>query len=352
MDSGIGIVGFAHGHVGAYCHLWKDMEGVRLVAGWDHDGQRAVQSCQGFGMPHVEDLDSLLGNDKVKAVVIAAETSMHADLAVRAAEAGKAIVLQKPMALTLEAADRIIEAVETHEVPFTMAWQMRVDPQNVQMKHLIEDGVLGRIYMIRRRHCLATQLFGNFEDSWHVKRELNRGMWADDAAHPIDFIYWLFGMPKSVSAEIDTLRSSKVPDDHGIAIFRYADGLFAEVSCSFVAVAGENTTEIVGEKGVLIQNYGDGPSCGVPRPADAPGLKWYLHEKGDWTYSDIPSPKGHGERIAGLAVPLLEFLRGERPSLCSAREGRDSLAMVLASYQAAEVGRRVAMASSAASTRA
>ena len=115
----------------------------------------------------------------------------------------------------------------------------------------------------------------------------------------------------------------------------------AEVCCSFTALAGENTTEIVAEKGVVMQNYGDAPSAAAPRPDDACGLKWYLGERGDWVYSEITSPRSQGERITHQAGPLGEFLRGERPAIATAEEGRMSLRMVLACYVSAREGRRV-----------
>ncbi len=268
---------------------------------------------------------------------------MHADLVEQAAAAGKTIILQKPLALTLLEADRIVAAVKNRNVPFSLAWQMRVDPQNIEMKRLIESGTLGRIYMVRRRHGLSTHVWPGFENTWHVKPELNRGMWADDAAHAIDFLLWLLGEPVSVSAEIATLRNEKVPDDTGIAIFRYADGKFAEVVSSFTCLAGENTTEIVGEDGVVIQNFGDGPSTQVPRAKEAVGLKWFVKGVKEWTNSPIPSPAGHGERIAALAPELAKFLVGQRAPICTADEGRTSLLMTLASYHSAELGRRVAI---------
>jgi predicted dehydrogenase len=166
-------------------------------------------------------------------------------------------------------------------------------------------------------------------------------MWADDAAHAIDWLLWTLGEPASVSAEIATLRSEKVPDDHGIAVFRYADGTFAEIVCSFTCLAGENTTEVVAEDAVIIQNYGDGPSCQVPRPRDAAGLKWFKKAAGDWTTSAITSPKSHSERIAALAPELARFLRGEREPICTVEEGRASLRMTLACYRSADLGRRV-----------
>jgi predicted dehydrogenase len=64
-------------------------------------------------------------------------------------------------------------------------------------------------------------------------------------------------------------------------------------------------------------------------------------ERKDWTCSDIPSPAGHGERIAGLAGPLAEFLRGERPPIATAEEGRTALRMTLATYVSVREGRRV-----------
>lgn len=339
----VGILGFAHGHVGTYCARWREQfaDDIMVVGGWEHDPDRAKQARTNFQIDVTDSLEQLLARNDVDAVVVASETSLHADLAVAAADAGKAIILQKPMALTLDDADRIVEAVRRTGVPFTMAWQMRVDPQNLRMKQLVEDGTLGRIVMLRRRHGLATHVWPGFDKTWHVNPALNRGMWADDAAHPVDFIHWMLGEPASVIAEIDTLVNPQVPDDQGIAIFRYADGTFAEVCCSFTCVAGENTTEIVGEKGVVIQNFGDAPSCGVPRAAGAAGLKWFLHSTGQWTESDIASPPGHGERIAGLAGPLLEFLQGKRPPIATAEEGRTSLKLTLACYDSSQRGERI-----------
>jgi predicted dehydrogenase len=262
---------------------------------------------------------------------------MHAEMVERAAAAGKMIALQKPLALTLDEADRIVAAVEQHHVPFTLAWQMRVDPQNIAIKQLMAGGELGRILMVRRRHGLPSQLW-DIASMWHFDPALNRDIWADDSAHPIDFIHWLLGEPESVMAELSSAYHPQVPNANGVAIFRYADGLIAEVSCSFSCLAAENTTEVIGEKGSIVQNYGDVPSCNVPRPEGAVGLKWYTAARKEWSYSDIPTPPGHGARIAGLAGPLAEFFHGRRPPLATAQEGRTSLRMTLACYVSNQYG--------------
>ncbi|HEY3319391.1 MAG TPA: Gfo/Idh/MocA family oxidoreductase [Planctomycetota bacterium] len=342
----LGILGFAHGHIGMYCSRWRERPelGVRVVAGWDHNAARAAENCAKLNIENAGTLDALLDRKDIGAVIITSETSMHADLVERAAAAGKAIILQKPIALTMEQADRIVAAVYRDKVPFRLAWQMRVDPHNLQVKSLLESGELGRVFMIRRRHCLNTQTWKDFDKTWHVQPELNRDIFADDACHAMDFIYWLLGMPASVIAELGTLLNPKVPNDNGIAVFRYADGKFAEVSCSFVALAGENTLEVTCERGVIIGNYGDVPSCNVPRPPGAgPQLKWYLQKTGNWTASELPEIKSHGERIMGLTAPLAEFLHGKRPPIATAEEGRDVLRIVQACYESFEKGTRIVL---------
>ena len=343
MSLNLGILGFAHGHVGVYCDEWLKMsdQPVKLVAGWDHDAARLTAAHDKYNLKPCTSPTALLDTPGLDAVVIGAETSLHADLVEAAAAARKKIILQKPLALTMDEADRIVAAVAREGVPFTLAWQMRVDPQNVEMKRILSSGQLGRVYMVRRRHGLSTHTWTGFEDTWHVRPELNRGMWADDASHAIDFILWLLGKPRSVVAEIDTLRSPRVPDDHGVAIFRYADGTFAEVMCSFTCLASENTTEIVGEDGVIIQNFGDGPSTAVARDPGAVGLKWMRKGEKSWTNSAIASPDNHRRRIEALAPELRRFLRGERGPIATAQEGRTALAMTLACYDSAASGRRV-----------
>ncbi|WP_308634176.1 Gfo/Idh/MocA family protein [Paenibacillus silvisoli] len=346
---GVGILGFAHGHVYAYCDEWKNPElGIAVIAGWDHDPQRLEAACSQFGLEGYADADKLLERADIQAVVIASETSRHAELVELAAASGKAIILQKPLALTMAEADRIVEAIDKHQVPFTLAWQMRTDPQNIQMKHWIESGELGQIFMVRRRHGLPVGLHADFANTWHVDPAANRDIWADDSSHPIDFIHWLLGEPDSVTAEIGSLYSPRVPMDNGIAIYRYAGGgPIVEVSCSFTCNAAQNTTEIIGSKGTIVQNYGDATSCNVPRPdesegaAAVAGLIKFTTETGKWTPSDIASPPNHGVRIRGLAKPLADFIQGARGPLATAEEGRTSLRMVLATYVSNEEGRRV-----------
>ncbi len=341
----VGILGSAHGHVMSYGSLWaKDKSlGIEIAGLWDHDEARMKTNAEKLGTVPMT-LEAILGDETITAVVISSETAYHCELCEKAAAARKAIICYKPMAMNLEEADRMVAAVEKYNVPFTLGYQMRVDPQNIEIKRLIQSGELGRTMTFRRRHGLSTHKWGNFASAWHNDPVLNRDIFADDSAHPIDMLNWIYGVPESVMAEISTVNSPDVPHDVGVALFKYPDGMIAEISCCFVCTASEITTEVYLENGAIAQYYGDAVSARLPRPAGLAGLKYYRFGDDAWTDSPIPSPKtGHGERITAQAVPFAAFLRGERGPVCSVYEARDSLRMVLACYVSANEGRRVSL---------
>ena len=339
----VGILGFAHGHVYSVVGQWQEHPeyGVEVTGGWDHDAARAEQGCEKIGVKQYATAEELLASG-VDAVFISSETSMHADLVEKAAAAKKNIILYKPMALTMAQADRIVRAVEENGVRFTMGWQMRTDPQNQKIRELIRTEALGKPCLYRRRHALATHTWAGFENTWHAAPEFNRDIFADDSSHPFNMMQWIFGMPESVSCEMSTMVNPKIPNDNAVALFKYADGMIAEITCSFTCNASEITTEVYCSEGTIQQYFGDGPATKLPRVENMPGLKWYREGDADWTDSGIPSPEYHGLRLGWQAKPMADFLAGGEP-VCTAEEGRDTLRLVLACYVSAREGRRVSL---------
>ena len=338
----LAILGFAHAHVSMYAEQIGPMEEAQVAWGWDHDAARGEERCRTFGCEFVPDLAALLQQPDLAGVIIGAETSRHAEVCEAAARAGKAILLQKPMALTLEDCDRIIAAVCASGVRFSLAWQMRCDPQNQWMREAVQSGRLGKVMLLRRRHGLNTHMWGGFEESWHVQPALNRGMWMDDAAHPADLLAWVLGKPHSVMAEIDTLLNPRIPDDTGVAVYRFAGGVMGILECSFTCPAAAETTYIVGDKGVIVQDYGDAISCGpYPLPEGTRGLRYLMAGDREWTTVDLPTPPTHGHRIRDVAQAAVDFFAGQREPIATAEEGRLNVEMLLAAYQSAAEGRRV-----------
>lgn len=338
----IGILGFAHSHIGGLTGEWmKHPEyGVSVICGWDLDESRRKKNCADIGAQEVSGAEQLVSRADVDAVVIAAETAYHARLAILAANAKKSIILYKPLSLTLAEADAIVEAVEKNGCPFTVAWQMRVDPVNLQIKQLIESGVMGRPYFFRRRHCLGMHNNPDFKNTWHTDEKLNRDIFADDSAHTADWLYSLFGLPATVSCEMSTMHIPQVKNDTAAALFRYDNGLIVEMMFSSACSAAEITSEGYFEKGALQHYGGDGPATRLPHATQA-ALKWFVEGDPDWRVSDIPLPSSQWDRIKAQAKPLADFINGKRPAVCGVREARESLRMVLACYLSAREGCRV-----------
>lgn len=341
---GIGVLSFAHGHVCSYSGEWKKMpDEVKLVAAWDDDPARGKANCDNFGYELVGDVDDVISNPAIDLVAVASETSKHADLAVAALEAGKDVLLQKPMALSLADCDRIIDAVNKTGQYFSMAYQMRFDPANLRIHQLVRDGTLGDIVNLRRRHSLNMLFNPEFLKAWHVKPEYNMGMWMDDASHAADFIFWVLGRPESVMAEVEPVLvdPTKTPDDTGIAIYKWADRKMACLTNSSVHWIGENTVEVFGSKGVLIQNFDDGVSMRAFPPSPQ-HLKLWIEAEADkgWQDQNIPLPPGHGSRIQAVAAGFLADYR-EGVQRCPAEEGRVSAEMILGAYKSTAEGRRI-----------
>jgi len=343
---GIGVLSFAHGHVGMYADVMKDFPDVRLISAYDDNAERARPICARTGMQYESTVDGVLADARVQAVMIGSETSRHAELCIAAAAAGKHILLQKPMAMTLDECDRMNDAAAASNIILAMAWQMRHDPANIKMRELVRTGALGSIGVVRRRHCipvLFSEAFINGPTNWHIRAETNIGMFADDAAHPIDWLCWTFGKPVSVMAEIGNVLTSVAPDDNGIALFRLENGAMAAIFNSSTVDAGECTTEIYGDKGLLIQNYGDGPSCSVPGCPDGHALKLFRYDTRAWQTFDIPKQASQGDRIAAVPRPWVDNLLNGTPPAATGKDGRIALELVLAAYESAKEGRRIAL---------
>lgn len=342
---GIGVLSFAHGHAGAYCDVMQHFEDARLVAAWDDNEQRGRDAANRFGMEYLADMNALLARDDIHAVVVTCETNRHAEVIEAACATGKHILCQKPMATTLADCDRIIEAVERSGIHFQMAFQMRCDPLNQKIKEWLDSGAIGRVGALRRRHCINFLFNADLPKSasaWHIDPIKNVGMFFDDAVHAADFLYWILGKPTSVMAEIDNVLTTIAPDDTGIALYRWPNKAMGVLFNASVTLAGENTTEIYGDEGTIIQNYDDGVSTPHAPPGVA-ALKLFRKSTVQWEEFAYQVPASHYERLKAVPRPWVDNLKSGAPSPVTARDGKVSVEMCLAAYQSAREGRRIAL---------
>jgi predicted dehydrogenase len=319
---------------------------VELVAAWDDNLPRGQEAAQAYGMEFRPRVEDVLADPRIHAVIVTTETNRHADFVERAAAAGKHILCQKPLATTLADCDRISAAVRRAGVKFSVAFQMRHDVVNQKIKELLDQRAVGNVAIVRRRHSINVLLNRGFVTGatrWHIDPVANVGMFFDDATHAADWFYWMLGDARSVVAEIDNIVTHVAPDDNGVAVYRFGKGELGILLNSSTTVAAVSTTEIYGDEGTIIQDYGDLVSTSVPKPAGVAPLRMIRQGEDRWTEFDLGIPHSHGERIGGVPRPFIDYVRGLRDDTISAAEGRKSVEMVLAAYQSARDGRRVSL---------
>ncbi len=336
----LGIISFAHGHIHRYINEIADFDDAEIVVAWDDDIQRGIENTAKYQIEWQPELDKLLMRSDIDAVFVTSPTNQHAEHCVLSANAGKHILLQKPMALSLDDCDAIIQAVAENNVKFSMCHQMRADPINQKIKALLDENAIGNVAMVRRRHAINVLLNPNFAvaGNWHIDPIQNMGMFMDDASHATDWFNWMLGRPKSVMAEIDNIVTDVAPDDNGVAIYRFNSGIMGILVNSSTQLAAQSTTEIYGDMGTIIQDYGDAPSSHLPTK-EAP-LRLYRKGNADWETFDFPVVPHH-TRISAVPRPLINYLLGQGEPLATAEDGRVAVEMVLGAYQSAQSGTRI-----------
>jgi predicted dehydrogenase len=144
-------------------------------------------------------------------------------------------------------------------------------------------------------------------------------------------------------AEIDNVVTDVAPDDNGVAVFRFGRGEIGIIENSSTTVAAISTTEIYGDEGTIIQDYGDAPATSAPRPPDAVPLRMIRRGEREWTEFRLPIPASQAERLMAVPRPFINYVRGLSEETISAEEGRISVEMLIAAYRSAAEGRRVTL---------
>lgn len=182
-----------------------------------------------FNVPLFSSLEELLQSDIAKdidVINIASPNGFHTDHALKCLEAKKHIVVEKPMALNKQDAEKVIfKALHVHKHVFAVM-QNRYSPPSVWIKELIESGTLGNVYMVQL-NCYWNRDERYYKpESWHGKKDLDGGTLFTQFSHFIDIMYWLFGDIENIQAKFNDFNHSTLTDfeDSGFVSFDFVNG--------------------------------------------------------------------------------------------------------------------------------
>jgi predicted dehydrogenase len=223
-----------------------------LVAACRRNEAALEKFCEDYGVPHAfTDADALIADASLDAVYIATPVGCHREQAVKAAQAGRHVLLEKPMALNVAECDAIAQAASDAKVTLGIAYYRRFYPIVARMKELVDNGAIGTPLSIRA--ATATRaLTPDFEGYWRVDPEQSGGgPLMDLGSHRLDLFRTFFGDPTQAHAICATRCGDYATEDCASALFRFPDGVHGSLECFFGAGADPDEFSILGTKGRL-----------------------------------------------------------------------------------------------------
>ena len=342
-ERGFGIVGtgvIAAMHAAAIATVPR----ARLAAVTDVAGGAAAAFAAARGCAAEPGLDQLLARPDVDVVCVCVPSGLHAEVGVRAAQAGKHLVVEKPIDVTLAAADRLIEAARAAGVALTVISQHRFDPGLIELKRLLGDGALGRLVLAEA----STKWYRTraYYDSagWRGTWAMDGGSLMNQGIHYVDLLRWCMGPVTEITAVCATQAHQVEVEDTALAIVRFGSGAVGTILSSTAAYPGfPQRLEITGTDGTVIVEDGrivrrafgaqatadvSGDDAGPDAGAVGAAAVGALGAAADPAAIEVAS---HAAQIADLLAAVEE---GRAPAV-DGQAGRDALEIVRAVYESA-----------------
>lgn len=336
---GAGVIGTIHARLIASI---PDQQAT-LAAVADTNQAAARELAGRHGCPALRAAESLVARDDVDAVSVCLPSGLHAKAAVAALDAGKHVIVEKPIDITLAAADEIIAAERRSGRTVTVISQRRFQPGFRFLREAVAGGRLGRVTLAMAESTFWRSQAYYDSDDWRGSLALDGGgALMNQGIHALDLVTWILGEPVEVSAYRATLAHQRIEvEDTLVASVRFAGGALATLTA---------TTGAYPDRPVRLTVTGDAGTAVVADERLA-YLRTRAGEAGEPAELGGGELAGTGEATEALHVDdahraqYLDFIAAVsegRPPLVTTADGRRALALVLASYESARNGGRPA----------
>ncbi|MFC7455906.1 Gfo/Idh/MocA family protein [Brachybacterium sp. GCM10030267] len=329
----IGTGNISDAHLGAYLEASDE---VRIVALADLTLERADAKREAFGLTEARsyaDTDAMFEAEDLDLVSVTTPPSAHRPVAVKALEAGINVIVEKPMAPSLEDCDAMIEAQRRSGKILSVIAQNRFRDEMMGLKAVLDSGKLGSISHTR----IASEWWRglSYYDLWW------RGTWASEgggctlnhAIHHIDIALWLLGRPQAVAAMMTNAQHQNAEvEDLGVAILQYERGL-AELTSSVVHHGQQQEIVVQGEHARVSQPWA--VVAETPQPNGFPTPEGNSSLVADLESFNAALPKLEHTGHAGQLRDVIAAIREGRDPLITGEDGRRALELVTAIYAAA-----------------
>lgn len=310
----------------------------RLVAVCDVRPERAQAAGERFRVPYFTDMHRMMQSEPVDVVSVLTESGMHAEHVIGLARYQKHIVVEKPMALALSDADRMIGACDRAGIKLFVVKQNRFNVPVLKLREALEAGRFGKLVLgtVRVRWCRTQSYYD--QDAWRGTWAQDGGVLANQASHHIDLLEWMMGEVDSVFAVSTTALVEIEAEDTAVVTLRFRNGALGIIEATTAARPKdlEGSISILGEKGAV----------------EIAGFA--VNQMRTWNFADPWSDDGEVMERYSVNPPdvygyghhayyehVVQCILADRRHLVDGLEGRKSLELITAIYESIESERSV-----------
>jgi predicted dehydrogenase len=303
-------------HAESYTESLKHIEKVEIAGIGEENEKKGKDFAQRHGIRYFKDYGDMLSDKSVDAVLICSANSKHAKMTIDAAKAKKHVIVEKPIATTIEDAQKMIDACKENKVKLMVSFPVRYAPPVSRMKEIVDSGKLGEIIGIS-----ATN-HGTMPGGWFIEKNLaGGGAIMDHTVHVVDILRWILKSEvKEVYAKMGTLIHDILVEDCGLISMKFENEIFATLDASWsrpksFPTWGDVTFEIAGTKGSMsVDTFAQHGMLYSDEIAYSKNLYWgddmdYLMLK-DFVrciHDDMPEPVTGKDGLEALRVTLKAY---------------------------------------------
>ncbi len=344
MTVGFGIIGC--GMISKFhAKAIADIPGAQLVACYNRTADKAEALAGEFGGDVYTDLEQMLQRDDLQVVTICSPSGAHAEPCLAAASAGKHVIVEKPLDVTLERCDAMIQACEQAGVKLATIFPSRFHESSRLMKQAVDEGRFGQLTLGDAYvKWFRTQEYYD-SGAWRGTWELDGGgALMNQAIHSVDLLLWMMGPAREVTAHVATLAHERIEvEDVAAATVRFANGALGVIEATTAGYPGSlKKIELTGSQGTAILEEEDiiKWEFAESRSDDEQLRERMLGKTETGGGAADPAAIGHWAHTQ-LFLDFLEAIEQDRPPIIDGHEGRKSVELILAIYESAKTGRAV-----------
>jgi predicted dehydrogenase len=321
----VGVIGTG-GMGQAHCRLLRELEETELTAVCDIDPEVLEKVKEEYEVPGFLHYEELLDSGLVDAVTIATPHYFHPPIAIAAFQRGLHVLSEKPIGVTVKAADEMIRAARESGKKFAVMFQMRTAKYARLARKAIDEGIVGKLQR-------ATLIMAWYRTQAYYESATWRATWSGEgggvllnqAPHDLDLFTWLVGMPAKVTAQVRTRLHDIEVEDETFALLEFPNGAHGYIYATVNEVPGVDRFEIVGDKGKVLIDGGQTTIYRLERPISQFTVEseemWGKIKAEEVTLEVPDAPSGHGAILQNFARAILY----DEPLIVPGEEGIRSL---------------------------